>query len=352
MATYWNVMFDDVEVGTDATSEDKSKGVAEADKDFEAIFSSRLKKKARKEYRTHVGALPLSSRLVFEEFLVTVEVRLKTVVEALEEKWCACMELAAKLECLRSDAPRESFDKPSTLEKSGKDIALATNLPTFDVDLSEIIEVENANDIAQSLLRILQFRVNCELEERQVFLQEKEDTEVSEHGTYTDESVNVNEAIDLSGSKPLHGKGMWQKCKGMQLVHPFTFFESYKRRKVGNGCSAEDFVIVMEPMQIILKPDVEEKMKQEYAQFETLVAGIGKGKSKAKAKKAPIFTPSKHLMKVVSADATVTLHMCAWNDVDQVFIPCHVNGDRMLADVHLLLCTITIYDSYWSRSGW
>ncbi|KAM1396850.1 hypothetical protein ACFX2I_014496 [Malus domestica] len=281
MATYWNVMFDDVEVGTDATSEDKSKGVAEADKDFEAIFSSRLKKKARKEYRTHVGALPLSSRLVFEEFLVTVEVRLKTVVEALEEKWCACMELAAKLECLRSDAPRESFDKPSTLEKS--------------------------------------FRVNCELEERQVFLQEKEDTEVSEHGTYTDESVNVNEAIDLSGSKPLH---------------------------------AEDFVIVMEPMQIILKPDVEEKMKQEYAQFETLVAGIGKGKSKAKAKKAPIFTPSKHLMKVVSADATVTLHMCAWNDVDQVFIPCHVNGDRMLADVHLLLCTITIYDSYWSRSGW
>ncbi|KAM1738950.1 hypothetical protein ACFX11_014717 [Malus domestica] len=186
MATYWNVMFDDVEVGTDATSEDKSKGVAEADKDFEAIFSSRLKKKARKEYRTHVGALPLSSRLVFEEFLVTVEVRLKTVVEALEEKWCACMELAAKLECLRSDAPRESFDKPSTLEKS--------------------------------------FRVNCELEERQVFLQEKEDTEVSEHGTYTDESVNVNEAIDLSGSKPLH---------------------------------AEDFVIVMEPMQIILKPDVE-----------------------------------------------------------------------------------------------
>ncbi|KAM1736245.1 hypothetical protein COP1_014606 [Malus domestica] len=238
MATYWNVMFDDVEVGTDATSEDKSKGVAEADKDFEAIFSSRLKKKARKEYRTHVGALPLSSRLVFEEFLVTVEVRLKTVVEALEEKWCACMELAAKLECLRSDAPRESFDKPSTLEKS-------------------IIEVENANDIAQSLLRILQFRVNCELEERQVFLQEKEDTEVSEHGTYTDESVNVNEAIDLSGSKPLHGKGMWQKCKGMQLVHPFTFFKSYKRRKVGNGCSAEDFVIVMEPMQIILKPDVE-----------------------------------------------------------------------------------------------
>ncbi|KAM1978072.1 hypothetical protein ACFX16_014804 [Malus domestica] len=233
MATYWNVMFDDVEVGTDATSEDESKGVAEADKDFEAMFSSRLKKKARKEYHTHVGALPLSSRLVFEEFLVTVEVRLKTIVEALEEKWCARMELAAKLECLRSDAPRETFDKPSTPEKS------------------------NANDVAQSLLRILQFRVNGELKERQVFLQEEEDTEVSEHGTYTDEGVNVNEAIDLSGLKPLHGKGMRQKCKGMQLVHPFTYFESYKRRKVGNGRSAEDFVIVMEPMQIILKLDVE-----------------------------------------------------------------------------------------------
>ncbi|KAM0981467.1 hypothetical protein ACFX13_014824 [Malus domestica] len=238
MATYWNVMFDDVEVGTDATSEDESKGVAEADKDFEAMFSFRLKKKARKEYHTHVGTLPLSSRLVFEEFLVTVEVRLKTIVEALEEKWCARMELAAKLECLRSDAPRETFDKPSTPEKS-------------------IIEVENANDVAQSLLRILQFRVNGELKERQVFLQEEEDTEVSEHGTYTDEGVNVNEAIDLSGLKPLHGKGMRQKCKGMQLVHPFTSFESYKRRKVGNGRSAEDFVIVMEPMQIILKLDVE-----------------------------------------------------------------------------------------------
>ncbi|KAM1097059.1 hypothetical protein ACFX19_014759 [Malus domestica] len=219
MATYWNVMFDDVEVGTDATSEDESKGVAEADKDFEAMFSSRLKKKARKEYHTHVGALPLSSWLVFEEFLVTVEVRLKTIVEALEEKWCARMELAAKLECLRSDAPRETFDKPSTPEKS--------------------------------------FRVNGELKERQVFLQEEEDTEVNEHGTYTDEGVNVNEAIDLSGLKPLHGKGMRQKCKGMQLVHPFTSFESYKRRKVGNGRSAEDFVIVMEPMQIILKLDVE-----------------------------------------------------------------------------------------------
>ncbi|KAM1100477.1 hypothetical protein FF1_006919 [Malus domestica] len=85
----------------------------------------------------------------------------------------------------------------------------------------------------------------------------------------------------------------------------------------------------------------------EYAQFMTLVAGNGKGKSKAKAKEALVFTPSKHVMKVVSADATMTPHMLAWNDVNQVSIPCHVNGDHwMLADVHLLLRTITIYDSH------
>ncbi|KAM1366741.1 hypothetical protein ACFX13_000312 [Malus domestica] len=31
MAPYWNVIFDDVEAGIDATPEDKSKGVADAD---------------------------------------------------------------------------------------------------------------------------------------------------------------------------------------------------------------------------------------------------------------------------------------------------------------------------------
>lgn len=55
-------MFDDVEAGTDATSEDESKGVANADQDFEATSSSESKGKANKGYHTRVGALPLSSR--------------------------------------------------------------------------------------------------------------------------------------------------------------------------------------------------------------------------------------------------------------------------------------------------
>lgn len=216
------------------------------------------------------------------------------------------MELVAKLECLRSDAPGKLFDKPLTLEKSvrsgwnednaledeevdsflerppgykdltapspqpetstgegksdqGKDIAPAPNLPTFDVDLLEIIEAENANNVAQSLLHVLQFRVEGELGERQVFYlrEEDKDTEVSEHGTHTNEGVNMNEAAILFGSKPFLGKAMEQKSKGTQLVHPFTPFESYKRSKVSDGCSPEDFVIVPKPTRIILKPNVE-----------------------------------------------------------------------------------------------
>ncbi|KAM1052719.1 hypothetical protein ACFX2J_000306 [Malus domestica] len=103
---------------------------------------------------------------------------------------------------------------------------------------------------------------------------------------------------------------MWQKRKGLQLVHHFTSLESYKRRKIGDGHSVE----FPKPLRIIPKSDVEEKMKQEHAQFETLVVGNGKGKSKAKAKEALVF---KHLMKVMSVDATVTPHTRAWNDVDQ-----------------------------------
>ncbi|KAB2597135.1 hypothetical protein D8674_000055 [Pyrus ussuriensis x Pyrus communis] len=98
---------------------------------------------------------------------------------------------------------------------------------------------------------------------------------------------------------------MRQKRKGIQLVHPFTPLESYKKRKVGDGRSVKDFVVLQEPMQFIPKPNVEEN-----AQFETLVAGNGKGKSKAKAKEAPVFTPSNAMP-----------HARAWNDVDQLFIP-------------------------------
>ncbi|KAM2197678.1 hypothetical protein ACFX1Q_001048 [Malus domestica] len=55
-------------------------------------------------------------------------------------------------------------------------------------------------------------------------------------------------------------------------------------------------------------------MKQEYAQFETL---DGKGKSKTKE------ALDEGYVSRCKCDATHS----AWNDVDQVFILCHVNDD-------------------------
>lgn len=132
-------------------------------------------------------------------------------------------------------------------------------MPTFDVDLLEIIEAEYANDVAQSLLRILQFKVEGELGEGQVFyLQELDEViEVSEHSTHIDEGADVNEDTSLSGSVTTLGKGMWWKHKGMQPVHPFTIHESYKRREVGDGLSVEDFVDLPKSIQIISKLDVD-----------------------------------------------------------------------------------------------
>ncbi|CAN6691786.1 unnamed protein product [Malus baccata var. baccata] len=153
-------MFDDVEAGTDVTPKDESKG------EFEFV-----------------------SKRQFEEFSMTMEVRLRTVVKALEEEQRARMKLVAELERLQSDGQSDW----------GKNISHAANLPTFDVDLLEIIEAKNANDVAQSLLRIMQFR----------------------------------------------------------LVHPFTPIESYKGRKVSDDRLIEDFFVVLKPMWIILKPDVE-----------------------------------------------------------------------------------------------
>lgn len=42
------------------------------------------------------------------------------------------------------------------------------NFPTFDVELPEIVEAENANLVAQSFLCILEFRLDGELGEGQV----------------------------------------------------------------------------------------------------------------------------------------------------------------------------------------
>lgn len=98
-----------------------------------------------------------------------------------------------------------------------------------------------------------------ELGEGQVFYlrENDENTEVNEHSTRTEEGVDVNEAAGPSDSKPLLGKGIWRNHKGMQLVHPFTHLESYKRRMVNDGRFAEDFVVALEPVRIISKPDVE-----------------------------------------------------------------------------------------------
>ncbi|KAM1161131.1 hypothetical protein ACFX2B_000259 [Malus domestica] len=69
---------------------------------------------------------------------------------------------------LTATSPQPETSAGEGKSDRGKDIAPTTNLPTFDVDLLEIIEAENANDVAQSLLRILQFRVVGELGEEQV----------------------------------------------------------------------------------------------------------------------------------------------------------------------------------------
>lgn len=93
--------------------------------------------------------------------------------------------------------------------------------------------------------------------------------------------------------------------------------------------------------------------KQECEEFENLAAANAKGKTNAMAKEAPVFTPLKHLIKVVSTDANTMPHTRAQNDVDQVFISCHVNGNhQMLVDVYLVRCMITVYDSHFSRAGW
>ncbi|TQD90984.1 hypothetical protein C1H46_023422 [Malus baccata] len=137
-------MFDDVKVGRDATPEDESKGVANADHNSEVTRLLELKGKVKKGYHTYVGALPSSSR------------------------------------------------------------------PT-----------------------------------------------VSEHSTHIKEGVDVIEAVSLSNLEPLLGKGMQHKRKEMPLVHPFTPLKSYKRRKVGDSHSTEDFVVDLDPMRIIPKSNVE-----------------------------------------------------------------------------------------------
>ncbi|KAM1034379.1 hypothetical protein PS1_038063 [Malus domestica] len=237
-----------------------------------------------------MGALLSSSRSVFEEFLVMMDVRLRTVVEELEAERRGRIELVVEVKNLRGntadnvpeDVKVDSYPKhplgfedlttpslqPDTSIGEAKSspgkgitevIGLGVNCLAFDVDLSEIIKAKNTNDVAQSLMHRLEFRVNSELGERRVFYpgEKDEDTEVSEHNSNTAEVVDMNEAACPYDFEPFFAKGMRRKLKGMQLVHIFTHLQSYKRRKVGDILANEDFVVALDPMQIILKPNVE-----------------------------------------------------------------------------------------------
>lgn len=123
---------------------------------------------------------------------------------------------------------------------------LDANFPAFDVVLPDIIEVSKGNDGAQSLLCILEFRLDGDLGEWQVvyLTEEDEDMEVSEHSSHIDEAVDVDEAVGPFGSVPLLGKRMLQKHKGMQLMHPVNRLQSYKK---GN-------LAIVEPSRILLLP--------------------------------------------------------------------------------------------------
>ncbi|CAN6706457.1 unnamed protein product [Malus baccata var. baccata] len=212
MAPYWNVMFDDAKAGRDATSEDESKGVTNADHNSEVTPSSEPKGKVKKGYHTCVGALPSSPQPTFEfvskrqlkGFSVMMDVQFRKIVETLKDKWHGRMKLVIELERHRGDAFGKSFDKPPTLDKSIG---------------SWKIKTRRSASIAPILRKV--------------------------------------STVNLYNLEPLLGKGMQHKWKGMQLVHPFTPLESYKRRKVGDGCSTEDFVVDLDPIRIIPKPDVE-----------------------------------------------------------------------------------------------
>ncbi|KAM1145779.1 hypothetical protein ACFX2I_037684 [Malus domestica] len=224
---YWNIMFDDVQPCRDATPEKETEG------DYKFI-----------------------SKRQFEEFLVMMDVRLRTVVEELEAERRGRIELVVEVKNLRgntADLTTPSLQPDTSIGEAksspGKGIieviGLGVNCLAFDVDLSEIIKAKNTNDVAQSLMHRLEFRVN------------NEDTEVSEHNSNTAEVVDMNEATCPYDFEPFFAKRIRRKLKGMQLVHFFTHLQSYKRRKVGDILANEDFVVALDPMQIILKPNVE-----------------------------------------------------------------------------------------------
>ncbi|TQD84989.1 hypothetical protein C1H46_029505 [Malus baccata] len=217
MAPYWNVIFDDVEAGTDATSEDKSKGVADADYDSEATPSSGPKWKAKKGYHTHLGALPSSPHdngsSVEDSYrgirggatcLHEVGSGWDTYNVPKDEKVDSSPEHPPGYKDLTATSLQPETFAGEGKSDRGKDIAPTTKLPTFDVDLLEIIEAENANNVAQSLLRILQFRVVGELGEEQVStLERKTRTQRSDCGPFLLKFADyISSGLDIDHVQP------------------------------------------------------------------------------------------------------------------------------------------------------
>ena len=87
-------------------------------------------------------------------------------------------------------------------------------------------------------------------------------------------------------------------------------------------------------------------MKKEAADFEN-------AKTNVKAKKNCDFYAFEALGQCCVRSAGMTPHTRAWENIDEVFIPCHVNDDNwLLAYVHLVRRIIAIYDSHFLRSMW
>ncbi|KAM2352136.1 hypothetical protein ACFXTH_006854 [Malus domestica] len=197
-------MYDLVEPLTEGTLELECIGFANVDHESEATLSPRGKEKAK---TGHQGKriLPSTSNLTihyefvpwrkFNEFAQLMEVQLRTILEELEVELGARRALVANVERLLANIGDQLFQKVPSPKKSFK----------LDADLGES--------------QVMYLR------------EEDDDMEVSEHNGQNKEGFEVNKVVGPSNFKPLLDKGIRQKRKGMQLVHPFTPFQGYKKKE-------------------------------------------------------------------------------------------------------------------------
>ncbi|KAM2671257.1 hypothetical protein EV1_007091 [Malus domestica] len=132
----------------------------------------------------------------FNEFAQLMEVQLRTILEELEVELGARRALAADVERLLANIGDQLFQKAPSPKKSFK----------LDADLGES--------------QVMYLR------------EEDDDMKVSEHNGQNEEGFEVNKVIGPSNFKPLLDKGIRQKRKGMQLVHPVTPFQGYKKKGI------------------------------------------------------------------------------------------------------------------------